>query len=871
MKEQGEEPPRWLLRLLKSFCPPRLLEEIEGDLRERFSHHRETIGLRRAKRKMFWSVIRFFRPGILLRNNFAVNLAFLNMLSSHFKVSFRVLFRNKTFSAINISGLVLGMTGALLLFSWIRYEFSFDQFHAGKDRLYIAWNRANENGRISCWSTTPRILAPTLEKDYASVEHAISYAQWGSTHLFIVGDKRMVKTSGVFTDPEFLTALSFQLLKGDPRTVLSNPNSIVLTERFARQLFGDKEAFGESVTITDSGYRFEFVVSGILGDLPSNTQFDFEYLISFQFLESLGEKNDFWGNNSVTTLVQLKQGVEVSSFNQEIRDIVKKHYADGQHIEMFLYPLTKMRLYARFENGVPAGGRIEIMRLLAVLGIFLIAIACINFINLCTARAQRRAKEVAIRKITGAFRMSLIIQFLCESVLMVVIAGATSLAASYYLLPMFSTMVSQNISLKLTDPVLWIAVGGFILAVGLLAGSYPAFYLSSFKSVPILKGLKIKLSGGNTVRSALVVFQFGFALTLMVAALVVSRQIDFVQHRDAGYASDHLIHMPLSADLVKNFEAFRHALLSAGTATSVTKMSAPITERWSGTTGMSWRGKDPLNRTDIERIYVDENIVKTAGLTLLEGRDMDLEHFPSDSTAVLLNETALHVMGFEDPIGEVIMDANRQWHVIGVVKDFVFTSPFQRVEPIVLFGSKSKWALNVVYLKLNASNSVQDNITSLSDLSRKYNPEYPFEYHFADLAYQRKFDDVNATLKLTAVFTSVAIFIACLGLFGLALYMTEVRMKEIGVRKVMGGSVVAIAKLLTFSSLRPIAIAVLLFTPLSWLAMNWWLESFAYRASLDVGVFILASVFILLIALLTISAQTTKAARVNPVVTLRNE
>ena len=630
MKGQKEQPPRWFLNLLGWFCPPRLREEIEGDLLERFHEQRRTIGIRRARRKMLWAVIRFFRPGILLRNTFAVNLAFLNMLSSHFRVSLRVLVRNKTFSAINISGLVLGMTGALLLFLWIRHESSFEQFHSNKDKLFMAWNRATENGQLNCWPTTPRILAPTLQKEYASVETAFSYAQWGSTHLFIVDDKRMLKTSGVFTDPGFLTALSFPLLRGNPRSALSNPNAIVLTERFARQLFGDKDAFGESVTIAQSGYPFEFTVSGILEDLPSNTEFDFEYLIPFQFLESLGEKNDFWGNNSVATLVQLKEGADVNSFNNEIRDIVKKHYAGGQHIEMFLYPLTKMRLYSRFDNGVPAGGRIETVRLLAILGVFLIAIACINFINLCTARAQRRAKEVAIRKVTGAFRTSLIAQFLCESMMITIVAGVIALGASYYLLPMFSSMVGQDISFTLSDPAFWILFCAFIIGVGLLAGSYPAFYLSGFQSVPILKGLKVKLSGGNAVRSVLVVFQFGFALMLVASALVVSRQIDFVQNRDAGYSSDLLIHMPLSADFVKNFEGFRHELLQTGAATSITKMSAPITEQWSGTTEMSWPKKDPLNKTDIQRIYVDENVVKTAGLTLLEGRDMDLSRFPND-------------------------------------------------------------------------------------------------------------------------------------------------------------------------------------------------------------------------------------------------
>lgn len=870
MSESKSGPPQWILRLLQLFCPPHLFEEIEGDLIQRFDHHYKTIGARRARQKLFWSVIRFFRPGILFRNNPSIDLTSLYMLSNYLKIALRVMFRNKTFSAINVSGLILGITGAMLLFLWINYEFSFDQFHSNKDQLHIAWNRATENGQVNCWVTTPRILAPTLEKEYSSVENAVSYAKWGSNHLFTVGETKLINTSGAFTDPAFLTMLSFPMLKGDDHNALENPNSIVLTESFARQLFGDKEAFGESLTISESGFRFEFTVSGILKDLPTNTDFKFDYLISFKFLESLGEEDTFWGNNSVTTLVKLEHGTDYISVNDQIKDIEKNHYADGQHIEIFLYPLTKMRLYSRFENGVAAGGRIEIMRLLGILGIFLVIIACINFINLCTARAQRRSKEVAIRKVTGAFRFSLTIQFLCESILIALFAGVLSIVACYCLLPLFRELVEQHIPLELNNINFWGFFVGLIIFVGLLAGIYPALYLSSFHPIRILKGMNVN-AGRNTLRSALMVFQFGFALTMIISSLVVNRQIDFVQKRDAGYSSDNLIHLPLSGDLNKNFQAFTNELIQQRAALSITKTSAPITEQWSGTTEMKWNGKEPHENSDIERIYVDEHMVITAGLTLVQGRDMDLKRFPSDSTAVLLNETALEVMGFENPIGETIVDAGREWHVIGVVKDFVFTSPFRKIEPIVLFGSKSKWHLNVVYIKLNPENHVQDNLTTVSDVSKKYNPDYPFEYHFADIEYQQKFDNVNATLKLTALFTSVAIFIACLGLFGMSIYVTEGRMKEIGIRKVMGGTAFSITRLLSFSSLRPIVISIILFTPISWICMSWWLRSFAYRTELSVWVFVAAAFCILLISIMTIGSQTILAARVNPVVILRSE
>jgi putative ABC transport system permease protein len=585
----------------------------------------------------------------------------------------------------------------------------------------------------------------------------------------------------------------------------------------------------------------------------------------------MGYEDNFWGNNSVTTFVKLKAGTDLVGFNNEIKNIEKKHYANGQNVEIFLYPLTKMRLYSRFERGESVGGRIEIMRLLGILGIFLILIACINFINLCTARAQRRSREIAIRKVTGAFRVSLIIQFLFESIIVALAAGLVSLAGCYLFLPLFSHLVQQQIPMEINTLNFWTAFLALILTIGILAGSYPAVYLSSFQPIRILKGINISSTGKNNLRSALVVFQFGFALTLIVSALIVSRQISFLQNRDSGYSSTNLIHLPLSGDLTKNFQAFSDELTQKRAATSITKTSAPITEQWSGATDMKWRGKDAEEKSDIERIYVDENMASTTSLTIIKGRDMDLKQFPSDSTAVLINETALRIMGFENPIGEIVNDANIDWHVIGVVKDFVFTSPFQKIEPIILFGSKAKWAFNIVYIKMNPQNAVQKNLALIAEASKRYNPDYPFEYQFADIEYQRKFDNLHTTLQLTTIFTTVAIFIACLGLFGLGIYVTEARMKEIGIRKVMGGSVLSITRLLSFSTLRPIVISVFLFIPVSWKVMSWWLESFAYKTSLDVWIFIIASGLIMSIAMITIASQTIKAAMINPVISLRNE
>jgi putative ABC transport system permease protein len=848
-----------------------LLEEIEGDLLQRYERDAKTHTQSKAKRKLLWNVIRFLRPGILLRNNSSIDLTPLYMLTNYFKVALRFMFRHKTFSAINILGLTMGFTGALLLFIWIAQEHSFEQYHAGKDRLYMGWNRSLENGQLECWETTPRVLAPTLKEEYASIEAAASYANWGVSHLFTVGDTKLLKTSGVFADASLLNILSFNFLKGDPQQAFADPNSIIITEKLAKQLFGDKEAFGEILTISQEDYKFEFIVTGVLKDLPPNTDFKFEYLISFAFLESLGEKDTFWGNNSVTTLVKLKEGYDLASVNESIKNVEKRHYADGQHIEIFLYPLTKMRLYSRFENGVAVGGRIEVIRMLGLLGICLLAIACINFINLSTARAQRRAKEVAVRKVTGAFRATLIVQFLCEAILMATSAGVISLVLVYLILPFFSVLIGHQLLLNLSNSMLWLSAAAIILGIGFLAGSYPALYISAFKPVKILKGIGVS-SHRSILRNLLVVFQFGCAVTLVVSAIVIRKQITHVQNRDAGYSRNNLVYIPLTGEMPKNFEAFKNELTQSGTSASITKVSAPITEQWSSTGGMEWQGKNPEDRTIFERIYMDDSPSATFGLQILAGRDFDLQQFATDSIAVILNETALHTMGFDNPIGEVIKDNGLEWRVIGVVKDFVFTSPFRKTEPIVLFnGVKLGHAFNVAYIKLNSTKPPQEHLKTLSALTTKYNPEYPFEYHFADLDYQRKFENMKTTLLITTIFTSVAIFIACLGLLGLATHMTEARVKEIGIRKVMGGSALSITRLLSYASIKPILIAVIIFTPLGWMSINWWLQSFAYRVSLDIWVFIVAALSILMIALLTIGTQTIRAANANPVNSLRNE
>ena len=860
------------LRLLRIFCPAHLEEEIEGDLVQKYERDRKKFSKSKSKRRLLWNTIRFFRPGILLRNKPSIRLTSLDMLANYFKVALRVMLRNKSYSFINLFSLALGITAFAFLFLWVQNEFSYDQFHPDKDRIYKAWNKDVANGQIKSWDVTARVLAPTLKEEFTAVESAISYMGWGDEHLFVEGDKRLVKNTGAYADNDIFTMFGFPLIKGDAKTAFNDPKSIAITERFARELFGDKEPFGETVTIGESGDSFSLTVTAVLKDLPSNTDFHFEYIIPYSLVEMLnGKKETRWGINSFYTYVKLKEGTDINQFNEQVKDIVKKHYKDAGQREIFLYPITKMRLYSRFENGVQSGGRIEIIRLLGILGLCLLVIACINFINLSTARAQRRSKEVAVRKVTGAFRNSLIGQFLCESLLLAFGAGVLSLIAVYIGLPFFSQLIGEHLSLEFSNLNFWI--GGFtlIVVVGLLAGSYPALYLSAFRPVKILKGIALSQSGKSTLRSVLVVFQFGIAITLIVSVFVVQRQINYVQSRDTGYQKENLVYQYFTGTLGKNFEAYKNELLQLGAAESITKTSTPITDRWSNTDGIEWEGKDPQNSTLFERIYVDHHFTATAGLTMLRGRDMDLEKFSSDSTAAVLNEAAAKAMGFADPIGQIIKDNGIEWHVIGVVKDFILTSPFQQVEPVILFGCEQSWAFNVAHIKLNGSKPMQENIQIMADLSKKYNPDYPFAYEFVDTAYARKFANLESTRTITLLASFITILIAGLGLLGLSTYLVEVRVKEIGIRKVMGGSVLSITNMLTWASIKPILIAVLIFGPQAWFAMNWWLSSYPYRISVGVLTIPLAAIAIIGLAVLITSAQTIRAAKANPVNSLRNE
>ncbi len=564
----------------------------------------------------------------------------------------------------------------------------------------------------------------------------------------------------------------------------------------------------------------------------------------------------------------LKPGVNATAFNDHIRNITINHLDGKEKIEVFLYDLSKSRLYSRFENGKPAGGRIDTVRVFGIIAVFILVIACINFMNLSTARSEKRAKEVGIRQVVGAQKRWLVSQFLGESILISFMAAFVAILIVQFSLPAFNRLTDKQLYI-LGSSYFWLSGIAFIFFTGIIAGSYPAFYLSGFNPVRILKGT---FKAANTLvapRIVLVVLQFTFAIVLIIATLVVNRQIKYAQEREAGYSKANLAYVYLQGDINKNYTPIKNELLGSGTALAISKTSSPLTESWSDSWGFEWEGKDLNSKIDFNRFCSDGDLVKTTGMRIVAGRDMDLEHYPTDSTACLLNESAVKIMGFKRPLGQIIKDDGINWHVTGIVKDIIMQSPYEPLKPMVIEGPKG-W-FNVMHIKFNPKYSTSRALATTEKIFKKYNPEYPFEYHFVDEEYAKKFNDERRTATLASLFAGLTIFISCLGLFGLATYMAENRTREIGIRKVLGAGIGTITTLISKDFIKLVLIAIVIASPVAWWAMNQWLSTFKYHINVGWKVFFVSGSLAIIIALLTVSYQAIKAALANPVKSLRSQ
>jgi putative ABC transport system permease protein len=792
------------------------------------------------------------------------------MLRNYFKTAWRSLLRGKSFSLINIAGLVIGMAGATLILLWLFNEISYDRFHVNRDRIYKVYAMTDIPGeKHTAIDVVSQPLGPAMKAKFPEVESFARLADV-SHFLFTAGDKSFTGVKGEFVDPDFLRVFSFPQAAGDQSQPLGSLSSIVVTERLARKLFGTTDVIGKTLRIDSTD---NLTITAVLKDLPSNTEFNFEYLLPWSYLKKLGWNNDDWVSNNTYTFLLLKPHSDPAAFNEKIRDFTRVNTGRNDLWVHFVYPLSQWRLYSSFENGVPAGGRIDTVRVFALIAVFILLIACINFMNLSTARSEQRAKEVGIRKVAGAGRVLLIGQFIAESFLTVLIAGLLSLLLVELTLPAFGRLLGTALFVPYSSPLFWLAATGFVLLTSLLAGSYPAFYLSAFKPVAIFRKQFRRTRAILSPRKVLVVLQFTFAIVLIISTLIVRNQLRYAEDRDAGYSRNNLIYVNFEGSIEKNYPLIRQDLLQSGVAVAVSKNWEDIADGSSTTWGYRWPGEPARDTNTGIRIFSsDADLVRTAGMHVIAGRDIDIYRYPTDSFAILLNETAVKWMGFKDPIGQIIYCPydNTRWHVVGVVKDYVDGTPFAQTQPGMIQGPASGF-FSTMHIRFDPAHSTAASLEKTQAVFKRYNPSYPFDYQFVDQQYALNFEDAQRTKTMAGLFAALAIFISCLGLFGLSAFVAESRVKEIGVRKVLGASVSGIAGLLSIDFVRLVLISFVIAAPVAWYAMNRWLAGYNYRITPGWAVFVLAGMLAVVIALLTVSFQAIRAAMANPVKSLRSE
>lgn len=788
------------------------------------------------------------------------------MIKNYFKTAWRNLVRNKAFSAINISGLALGMTCSLLILLWVQDERNVDGFHANSKQLYQVYERQYANGTVDASYITQGLLAEELKKQVPEVQYASSL-DWNMPYTLEAGNK-INKLEGNYAGADFFSMFSYRLLQGTPQTALNSPEAIAISRNAATYFFGSPgKAIGQTIRYEN---RTDLQVTAVFENMPSNSSVRFDFLRSWQAYVKENDWVNNWSNFNPFTFIQLRADANPVTTASKIKDFIHRYIPANGNVryELGLQPYSRKYLHANFSNGQPASGRIEYVQLLTLVAVFILLIACINFMNLATARSAKRAKEVGVRKVVGAYRSSLIRQFIGEAMLVTAFAVIIAVVLTAMLLPAFNALTGKQLLLPLTQPVFWGALLALLIITGFVAGSYPALFLSSLNPIRVLKGSLKFNPGAVFFRKGLVVLQFALSTILMVGMIVIYRQMEYAQTKNLGYDRENLVYIPLEGDLAKNYSVFKDEAGKLPGTQNITKMRETPTVIAHHVGDVSWPGKDPNLVTSIADAVVGYDFVKTMNLELVEGHDFT-KGVATDSTGFLLNEMAVQKMGLKDPVGQTITWGQRKGMIIGVLKDFHFNSMHQAIEPLVIrLREEQPWGTILVRIK---AGSTHQTLAGLEKLSHSLNPKFPFTYQFADLEYDKLYKSEQVISKLFNYFAFLAIFISCLGLFGLAAFTAEQRTKEIGVRKVLGASVPDIILLLSVNFLKPVAIAILVAFPISRYLMNRWLQDFAYKVSIEWWIFALTGLLTIGIALLTVSFQSIKAAFTNPVKSLRSE
>ncbi len=881
-------PPAWADRLLRLVCPAELQEELLGDLHEQFAQHVAQVGGATARWRYAWEVIQFCRPYLISRQLRALttevirqlSLSFLHpaMLRSYLKIAFRNLAKNRVYSFINIFGLAVGMAVAVLISLWVRDELTFDHYHQNHNRIAQVYQSQTFNGQIRTGNAVPRPLEMTLRTNYGDKFKHIVMSTGRLRSILTYGEKKLVK-EGNFMQPAAPEMLGLAMLSGQ-LDGLKDPTSILLAASTAQALFGREPALGKLIKLNNKYY---LKVTGVYADIPPNNEFSATtYIVPWEQYVN----NPEGGNNSATNwsgnrwhlFVQIADNTTMEQVSATIRDAKMKAapQEDTQYKPvLFLHPMNDWHLRATFENGVQTGGRIENVWLFGLIGAFVLLLACINFMNLSTARSQKRAKEVGIRKSVGSVRAQLISQFLSESFLVVSLAFVAAMLLVVLALPAFNTVADKKLDFPWANGYFWSASFVFIGLTALLSGTYPALYLSSFQPINVLKGTFRVGRYAALPRQVLVVLQFTVSVALIIGTTIVFQQIQHAQNRPVGYDREGLVQIPLTDfDFVGKYDFMRRELLNSGAVVAMSSASSPTTDVWSNVAGFTWEGKPPGLQESVALTQVSPEYVSSLGMKIMAGRDFSRD-FASDSNAVILNKTAVKYMGLKHPVGTILLDEHPENHtppvtVIGVIDDMIMQSPYEPVKPSMY---KFDQYNNATYynLRLNPNQPASQSVATVEAIFKKNFPNLPFEYQFVDQQYAAKFAAEERIGKLAAVLTGLAIFLCCLGLFGLASFVAEQRRKEMGIRKVLGASVGSLWGLLSKDFVGLVLIACLVASPTAWYLLKGWLQHYSYHTELGWWVFVAAGGGALAITLLTVSFQSVKAALMNPVKSLHSE
>jgi len=795
------------------------------------------------------------------------------MFKTYLKTTIRNLKNNKAYSFLNIFGLAIGIACAGLIFLWVEDELNYDQFNTKKDQLYFVRENQKYDTYTATFGSTPGVLAPAMQAEIPGIANTCRMTEDNASVLFSIGNKSMY-ASGKYVEPSMFSMFTLPFAQGNAASVFKQLYSIVITESAAKKFFGsDKNVIGKTVRMDN---KQDYIVTGVLKDIPENSSLSFEWVAPFQVWFDKADWAHRWGNNCLSTYVELKPGVHPSSVNKLLYDFIQKR--EPQSIARpFLWSMNDWHLRDEFDNGVQTGGgRITYVHLFSIIAWIILLIACINFMNLATARSEKRAREVGVRKVLGAGKQNLIFQFIGEAVFMALLSAICAVVFMSLTLPAFNLLVQKNLVLGLSNPLHITTLLAITLICGLLAGSYPSLYLSSFNPVFVLKGLKLKTGSAAFIRKGLVVLQFSISIVLIISTLIIFQQIQHVKSRNLGFNKNNLLQTDVVGDVAKNYEPIKHDLLNTGAVESVALTDHVTMYGGNNTSGLTWKGKATTAQILISQRYVSTGFFNTSGIKLLEGRDVT----ETDSGVVNKTINMVITQSLEKLMGEGSALGKKIWYegdtsgmaaqVVGVVNDYVYGNMYGQPDPVMFFYSKPA-NTSQMYIRLKPNADIEKSLAQIENIMKKNNPAYPFTYQFVDDQFNQMFTNEQLISKLSRVFAALAIIISCLGLFGLAAYTAERRTKEIGIRKVLGASVSGITTLLSKDFLQLVALSCIVAFPVAWWMMHSWLQNYQYRIDISWWIFLAAGISAILIALITISFQSIKAAIANPVKSLRTE